>query len=85
MSFRVSLRVVKLQVGVEGIGLDLVPDLRGVALHPRVAAVSAFAVVFGHVGLLAAQGTGPGVHGAAPGVGAALQPRMQAGNTNNIR
>ena len=55
--------MVELQVGVEGIGLDLVPDLCGVTLHPRVAAVSTFPVVFGHVGLLAAQGAGPGVHG----------------------
>ena len=42
--------------------------------HSRIAAVSALAVVLRHVGLLVAQGAGPGVHGAAPGVRASLQP-----------
>ena len=62
-------------MGVESIRLDLVPDLRGVTLHPRVRTVSAFAVVLRDMGPLAAQGAGLGVHGAAPGVGATLQPR----------
>ena len=60
---------------VESIGFDLITDLCGVTLHPRLAAVSALAVVLGHVSLLPAQSAGPSVHGAAPGVGAALQPR----------
>ena len=56
------------------IGFDLISDHCGVTLHPRVSTVSALTMVLRHVGLLATQSAGPSVHGAAPGVGAALQP-----------
>ena len=54
-------------MGVKCIYFDLISDLRGVTLHPRVTTVSALAVVFGDMGHLAAEGAGPGV-------GAALEP-----------